>query len=90
MSYIRELGEKLDKVGKGLDSIQKHTQRVNAKVEALIMEKEEKLKVASLHDSKGSFVDNLSESSGRSSWCSHEAYVDWELKVEQIHSCFNL
>ncbi|RDX99733.1 hypothetical protein CR513_17177, partial [Mucuna pruriens] len=61
MSYIRELGEKLDRVGKGLDSIQKDTQIVNANVEALSREKKEKPKVASLHDSEGSFGDNLSE-----------------------------
>ncbi|RDX87647.1 hypothetical protein CR513_30845, partial [Mucuna pruriens] len=71
MSYIRELGEKLDRVGKGLDYVQKDTQSVNAKVEALSREKEEKPKVASLHDSEGSFGDNLSESSRRSSRSSY-------------------
>ncbi|RDX99731.1 hypothetical protein CR513_17184, partial [Mucuna pruriens] len=35
MSYIQELGEKLDRTGKRFDSVQKDTQSVNAKVEAL-------------------------------------------------------
>ncbi|RDY09732.1 hypothetical protein CR513_05857, partial [Mucuna pruriens] len=52
LSYIRELGEKLDKAGKGLDPIQKDTQSVNAKVEALSREKDERPKVVSLHGSE--------------------------------------
>ncbi|RDY11915.1 hypothetical protein CR513_03351, partial [Mucuna pruriens] len=65
ISYIRELGEKLDKVGKGLDSVQKDTQSVNAKVEALSKGKVERAKIASMHESGGSYGgDNLSASSG--------------------------
>ncbi|RDX80079.1 hypothetical protein CR513_39411, partial [Mucuna pruriens] len=65
MSYIRELGEKLDKVGKGLDSVQKDTQSVNAKVEALSKGKEDRPNIAFIHESEGSNGrDNLSESGG--------------------------
>ncbi|RDY11889.1 hypothetical protein CR513_03385, partial [Mucuna pruriens] len=65
ISDIRELGETLDKVGKGLDSFQKDTQSVNAKVEVLRKGKEERPKISSMHESGGSYGgDNLSESSG--------------------------
>ncbi|RDX99639.1 hypothetical protein CR513_17290, partial [Mucuna pruriens] len=67
MSYIWELDEKLERVSRGLDSVQKDTQSVNAKVEALSREKEEKPKVASLYDSEWSLGDNLNENGGRSS-----------------------
>ncbi|RDY10219.1 hypothetical protein CR513_05304, partial [Mucuna pruriens] len=70
-NYIQKLGKKFDRVNKGLDYVQKDTQSVIAKMEALSREKEEKPKVASLHDSEGSFGDNLSKSSGRSSQFSH-------------------
>ncbi|RDY13209.1 hypothetical protein CR513_01902, partial [Mucuna pruriens] len=45
MSYIKELGEKLDKVGKGLNLVQKDTKSINAKVEALSREKDERPKL---------------------------------------------
>ncbi|RDX85511.1 hypothetical protein CR513_33298, partial [Mucuna pruriens] len=65
MNVMRELGEKLDKIGQGLGSVQKDTQRVNAKVEALSKDREERPKVSSLHESEGSFVEgNYSERSG--------------------------
>ncbi|RDX90009.1 hypothetical protein CR513_28164, partial [Mucuna pruriens] len=60
----RELGEKLDKVGKGLDSVQKNTQSVNVKVEALSRERDEKPKVVSIHENERSF-----EEGNYSEWC---------------------
>ncbi|RDX75771.1 hypothetical protein CR513_44313, partial [Mucuna pruriens] len=65
MSYIKELGEMLDKVDKRLNLVQKDTQSVNAKVEALSIGKEERFKIAYMHESEGSYGgDNLSESNG--------------------------
>ncbi|RDX91682.1 hypothetical protein CR513_26300, partial [Mucuna pruriens] len=52
---FKELGEKLEKVRRGLDSLQRDIQSVNTKVEALSRDKEEKPKVAFLHESKGSY-----------------------------------
>ncbi|RDX98221.1 Retrovirus-related Pol polyprotein from transposon 17.6, partial [Mucuna pruriens] len=63
LSYVKELREKLEKVGKGLDSIQKDTQSVKA----LSKEKEERYKIACLHESKGNDEGKKSNDSGRSS-----------------------
>ncbi|RDY03854.1 hypothetical protein CR513_12509, partial [Mucuna pruriens] len=52
VSYMRELGEKLEKVGRGLGLVQKDTQSVNAKVKALSKEKEERNKITSFHESE--------------------------------------
>ncbi|RDY14437.1 hypothetical protein CR513_00480, partial [Mucuna pruriens] len=58
-------GEKLNKVGKGLDLVQKDTQSINTKVEDLSKGKKEKAKIASMHESEGIYGrDNLSASSG--------------------------
>ncbi|RDX83363.1 hypothetical protein CR513_35724, partial [Mucuna pruriens] len=70
LDELKELVEKLDKVGKGLDSVQRDTQSMNAKVKALSREKDERPKVVFMHESDGSFEgENVSESerSSRSS-----------------------
>ncbi|RDX84193.1 hypothetical protein CR513_34797, partial [Mucuna pruriens] len=60
-----ELGEKLDKVGKGLDSVLRDTQSVNANVKVLSKGKEERPKMASMHEIEESYEgDNLGESNG--------------------------
>ncbi|RDX84168.1 hypothetical protein CR513_34825, partial [Mucuna pruriens] len=65
MNYIRKLGKKLDKVGKGLDSVLRGTQSVNANVKVLSKGKEERPKMASMHESEESYEgDNLGESNG--------------------------
>ncbi|RDY04700.1 hypothetical protein CR513_11570, partial [Mucuna pruriens] len=60
-----ELGEKLDKVGKGLDLVQKDTQSVNAKVEALSRERKDRLKLVSMHESERSFEEGNYSEGGR-------------------------
>ncbi|RDY02247.1 hypothetical protein CR513_14327, partial [Mucuna pruriens] len=67
LSYVKKLGEKLGKVSRKLESIQKDTQNVNAKVEALSKEKEERHKIANLYESEGSAEGRNSSDSGRSS-----------------------
>ncbi|RDY03257.1 hypothetical protein CR513_13175, partial [Mucuna pruriens] len=67
MSYVRELKEKLDKVGKGLDLVQRDTQSVNSKVDVLSREKDERPKVMSMHESEGSFKGENLSGNGRSS-----------------------
>ncbi|RDX80279.1 hypothetical protein CR513_39194, partial [Mucuna pruriens] len=58
--WDKKLGEKLDKFGKGLDSVQKDNEAVNAKVEALSKWKEERPKITSMCESEGSYAgDNL-------------------------------
>ncbi|RDX73947.1 hypothetical protein CR513_46359, partial [Mucuna pruriens] len=83
MSYIRELGEKLDKVGKGLDSMQRDAQCVNAKVEALSRENDKRPNMVSMHESGGSYEgENLSES-GRSSQSSMGERCERYVRVER-------
>ncbi|RDX99586.1 hypothetical protein CR513_17340, partial [Mucuna pruriens] len=59
MSFMRELQEKLKRMGRehkeGMDSMRKDTQSVNAKVKDLSKRKEENPRVVSLHKSKGSY-----------------------------------
>ncbi|RDX99636.1 hypothetical protein CR513_17287, partial [Mucuna pruriens] len=64
MNIKKELGEQLDEMVKGLDLVQKDTQSVNAKVEALGKDKEKRPKVAFIHNCEGSFEEgNYSERS---------------------------
>ncbi|RDX74383.1 hypothetical protein CR513_45884, partial [Mucuna pruriens] len=72
------------------------SQSVNDKVETLSREKEEKPKVASLPDNEGSFGDNLSESSWRSSQSSHggrcfvgKSLKSWEEWLLHIKFAYN-
>ncbi|RDY11896.1 hypothetical protein CR513_03375, partial [Mucuna pruriens] len=60
MNYIEELVKKIDK----------DTQSVNAKEEALIRERDERPKVVSIHESEGSFEEGNYSEGNRSSWSS--------------------
>ncbi|RDX89955.1 hypothetical protein CR513_28256, partial [Mucuna pruriens] len=62
-----ELREKLDKVGKGFNLVQKDTQSINAKVETLSREREERPTMVSMHESGESFEEGYYSEGGRSS-----------------------
>ncbi|RDX88534.1 hypothetical protein CR513_29860, partial [Mucuna pruriens] len=66
VSYVRELWEKLEKIDRGLNSVQKDTQSVNVKVEALKKEKEERHKIAYLQESEWIVEGRTSSDRGRS------------------------
>ncbi|RDY05111.1 hypothetical protein CR513_11083, partial [Mucuna pruriens] len=84
--------EKLEKVGKGLDSVQRDTQSVNAKVEALGRERLERRerpkrvrgdsRREKLDSKKGKIPPFLGNGKP-------ESYLNWELKVDKILEIFD-
>ncbi|RDX87635.1 hypothetical protein CR513_30870, partial [Mucuna pruriens] len=61
----------------------KDTQSVNAKVEALSKERDERPKVVSLHETEGSFKDGNFSEGGRSSWSSIGERYERHERVEK-------
>ncbi|RDY13638.1 hypothetical protein CR513_01396, partial [Mucuna pruriens] len=107
MQQNEELHESLGELQENLlrfnwISLTANTQSVNSKIETLSKGKEEKPKIASMHESEGRYGgDNVNESSGERRRNSQSSmgerregdlneYVDWELMLYQIVSSFDL